>query len=67
MMKTLPKVISMWVNLRKNKNLPFCRIVAYTNMKRATPKYISYWTEYDRLYNKRDGWLVTPFLSPTFV
>lgn len=50
----------------KHKNLPFCRIVANKSMKHSKPECTAYWTEYDSLYNKRDGWLATPFLSPTF-
>jgi hypothetical protein len=51
----------------QHKNLPFCRISAAKSMKRKYSGGASYWTDYDLLYHKRDGWLEVPILSPTFV
>lgn len=51
----------------KHKNLPFCEITAAKSMKHEKPGSTTYWTDYDTLYHKRDGWIDTPILSPTFV
>ena len=49
------------------KSLPFCNITAAKSMKRTKPGHTIYWTDYEKLYHKRDGWLDIPVLSPNFV
>ena len=53
-----------WRNFYEHhKDLPYCKIVSEKSMKRSFPNGTSYWTDYEILYCKRDGWLNEPVIG----